>query len=189
MRPTILTDTHGKAHYLFEEYAAGIGYVRDLDAGPDSVIQLGAQYSIAHALNVDVFNTDQSDRPWAVIDGEDQVWTLGSGTGGSLLMLEKRTTSVGRESAPIPGTIVLEQNYPNPFNPATTIRFILPADSWVHLNLVDILGRTVVRLIDKQLGAGSHSVRFELHSLPSGVYVYTLRANGATATRRMLLIR
>lgn len=71
-------------------------------------------------------------------------------------------------------TLVLEQNYPNPFNATTTIRYALPADVRVQLEIFDVLGRVVMVLVDQEQKAGYYDVRFESSKLPSGVYFYRL---------------
>ena len=88
----------------------------------------------------------------------------------------------------------LAQNYPNPFNPSTTIRFHLPERSRVVLAVYDVSGREVRRLVDGELGAGSHTADWrgldgEGREVGSGVYFYNLRAGGMEITRKMVLIR
>ena len=46
----------------------------------------------------------------------------------------------------IPKTFALHQNYPNPFNPYTIIRFDLPRDIKVQIEVYDVLGRLVKNL-------------------------------------------
>ncbi len=83
----------------------------------------------------------------------------------------------------------LAQNYPNPFNPATTITYQLPSDSRVRLTVYNTLGQVVKRLVDQNQQKGTHTVSFKADHLPSGVYYYTLQANGFKQTRKMVLIR
>lgn len=83
----------------------------------------------------------------------------------------------------------LEPNYPNPFNPSTEIRFALPEAAHVTLVVYDVTGREVMRLVDGALEAGRHQVRWDASSLPSGVYLYQLRAGSFTKTQRMTLVK
>jgi hypothetical protein len=83
----------------------------------------------------------------------------------------------------------LLQNYPNPFNPSTTIRYALPARSYVSLTVFNTLGQEVAAMVNTYQGAGYHEVRFDGSGLASGVYFYRLRAGEYGATRRLILIR
>ena len=93
------------------------------------------------------------------------------------------------EAGEIPRVLALSSNYPNPFRSATTLRFELPARAEVDLQVVDLLGRTVARLVEGSMEAGVHTVRFEAGSLPSGVYLARLNAGAATHTRTLVLMR
>lgn len=83
----------------------------------------------------------------------------------------------------------LEANYPNPFNPATTIGYALPDAGHVTLIVYDGLGRQVAVLVDAAQPAGLHRARFDAEGLPSGVYVYELRAGAFRERRAMVLFR
>ncbi|HQV30856.1 MAG TPA: T9SS type A sorting domain-containing protein, partial [Calditrichia bacterium] len=88
-----------------------------------------------------------------------------------------------------PRSFTLEQNYPNPFNPATTIRFSIARSSWVKIRLYDVLGREIRVLLDKNLTPGSYSVRLGSEGLASGVYLYTLQAEGFFGAKKLLLLK
>ncbi|MBE0643406.1 MAG: choice-of-anchor I family protein [Bacteroidetes bacterium] len=100
--------------------------------------------------------------------------------------------SKSNNAAAAPASPILEQNYPNPFNPSTTIRFSLPAESRISLRVHDLLGRHIATLVDGVLSAGSHAIEWTGNDdagavVPSGLYLYTLRAGDVSVTRRMLL--
>jgi hypothetical protein len=103
-------------------------------------------------------------------------------------------TSVGVENEndfSIPIEFELKQNYPNPFNPNTLIEFNLPIGSIVTLKVLDATGKEVVLLLNEFRGSGNHIVNFEAQkfNLSSGVYFYTLSANGFTQTKPMILLK
>jgi hypothetical protein len=87
----------------------------------------------------------------------------------------------------LPKVYALEQNYPNPFNPTTTIRYALPKQSHVVLEVYDILGRQVKTLVNEMERAGEYSVVFDGRSLASGVYIYRIVADHYTAVKKLLL--
>ncbi len=97
-------------------------------------------------------------------------------------------TSVVDHRAPS-DAIILFPNYPNPFNPSTEIRFQLPVKRHVTLKVFDVTGRQVATLIDDEIAAGSHAVKFTPHDLASGIYFYRLSVNHFTAVRQALFIK
>ncbi|MDA3885338.1 MAG: T9SS type A sorting domain-containing protein [Candidatus Delongbacteria bacterium] len=92
------------------------------------------------------------------------------------------------ESA-LPTEFTLYQNYPNPFNPATQIKFALPNASEVKLNVYNINGQLVSELVNGSKEAGIHSVNFDASNYNSGMYFYTLEANGISITKKMILTK
>ncbi len=89
----------------------------------------------------------------------------------------------------IPDEFSIAQNYPNPFNPTTTIKFGLPEDSNVKLQIFNLQGQVVVTLVDGNLPAGFHNAKFDAASLSSGVYFYKIVAGNFSNIKRMLLIK
>jgi len=88
-----------------------------------------------------------------------------------------------------PDQIALAQNYPNPFNPSTIIRYELPSESSVTLEVYSIEGQRVATLVNSQQPAGMHSVNFDASNLASGVYLYRLTAGTNVLSRKMILIK
>ncbi len=52
----------------------------------------------------------------------------------------------------------------------------MPEAGEVTLKIYDILGREVATLVNEVKPAGSHTVSFNASNLPSGVYLYELKA-------------
>jgi hypothetical protein len=78
---------------------------------------------------------------------------------------------------------------PNPVRESASIRFVLPADMIVALDVLDVTGRRVDSLAEGPLGAGPHEVRWAPGTRPSGVYFVRLRAGSWTETRKLVLVR
>jgi len=89
----------------------------------------------------------------------------------------------------IPTEFVLQQNYPNPFNPTTVIRFGLPQDAEVKLEILNLAGQHVATLLNARKAAGYHEVLFEAAHLPSGNYFTVLRAGETKLVRRIVLMK
>ena len=100
-------------------------------------------------------------------------------------------TSTGvAQTEGVPVEFGLNQNYPNPFNPSTVIRFALPKEGDVKLEVFNLLGDRIATLVDERMPTGFHTVRFDATSgIASGVYFYRLTAGGTVFTKRMMLIK
>jgi photosystem II stability/assembly factor-like uncharacterized protein len=83
----------------------------------------------------------------------------------------------------------LSQNYPNPFNPNTTIKFSIPVSGKTSLKVFNILGEKVSTLINEVKEAGNYEINFDASNLPSGTYLYQLRAGNFVETRKMILMK
>lgn len=83
----------------------------------------------------------------------------------------------------------LKQNYPNPFNPVTNIEFSLPENGNVTVRVFDISGKEVATLVNGFKNKGSYSVNFDAASLSSGIYLYELKTENFTSTKKMMLIK
>jgi len=88
----------------------------------------------------------------------------------------------------------LSRNYPNPFNPETTISFYLEREKRVKLEIFNIRGQKLATLIDDVLPEGEHSLVWSPETyrgriLPSGVYLYRLKAGDYDKTRKMLYLK
>jgi hypothetical protein len=84
---------------------------------------------------------------------------------------------------------LLYQNYPNPFNPTTTIRYELPQDGIVTIEVFDILGQRVITLINEFQKADRYEITMSSTGLASGVYIYQLRVNDFITSKKMVLVR
>lgn len=93
------------------------------------------------------------------------------------------------DDRPWPKRYILAQNVPNPFAAGTVIRYGLPVEGHVRLDVFDALGRRVVTLRDKVERAGWHTVEWDGRGLPSGVYFYRLQAGEVVITKRMCFVR
>ncbi|HQY52813.1 MAG TPA: T9SS type A sorting domain-containing protein [Ignavibacteria bacterium] len=87
-------------------------------------------------------------------------------------------------------SVSLDQNYPNPFNPTTVIRFDLPESKNVSLTVYNMKGESVAVLAENELmQKGLNQYEFNAGNLPSGVYVYTLKAGNFTENKKMTLLK
>lgn len=95
----------------------------------------------------------------------------------------------------LPQEFSLLQNYPNPFNPHTTLKFGLAKASEVYLEVYNILGQPVARLLaSTYLQAGWYEIVWDGrnssgHRVASGIYLYRLQAGDFVETKKMILMK
>ncbi|MDA0986517.1 MAG: T9SS type A sorting domain-containing protein [Bacteroidetes bacterium] len=96
----------------------------------------------------------------------------------------------------IPTVFSLEQNYPNPFNPQTTIKYGLPKESFVKIEIFNMLGQKVDELLNEVQSAHYYEVVWDGKNLSSGMYLYKIEAtdvsdqkNKFTSIKKMILMK
>ncbi len=78
---------------------------------------------------------------------------------------------------------------PNPFNPITTMSYTLANPEHVTLTVYNSMGQKVETLVDSDMSAGDHAVRFDGGNLASGMYFYRFEAGDVVKTGRMTLVK
>lgn len=89
----------------------------------------------------------------------------------------------------IPKSFSLSQNYPNPFNPVTEIKYALPGDCEVRLEIYSILGRRVASLANGKQTVGYKVIHWDASPFSSGIYFYRLKAGDFMETRKMVVLK
>ncbi|MCX6285586.1 MAG: M1 family aminopeptidase [Bacteroidetes bacterium] len=108
---------------------------------------------------------------------------------GNEIVLKQGGTIVGIPENEDRSGIVLGQNLPNPADSKTSIPFVLPSASEVRVSISNTLGIVVWQTGILHFNSGSQSVEADLSSLPSGVYVYTLKVDGKPLSGKMVIRR
>jgi hypothetical protein len=96
--------------------------------------------------------------------------------------------------ATLPDKFTLLQNYPNPFNPFTKIEFLLEKPSWVTVDIYNILGKKVKRILEQRLKAGNYAIDWDGkdekgNGVSTGIYFYRVQAGSIAQTKKMVLLR
>jgi hypothetical protein len=139
----------------------------------------------------------------ARFDHNDIIATLGNVEAGQVVTLTLTFQTLGGDSyAAVDSAVVfysdapigrieptLDPNFPNPFNPATEIRFTLPAQAKAKLEIFNVLGQQVAKLVDEVLLPGDHRYRWDASHNASGIYLYRLTVDDFVATRKMVLLK
>lgn len=106
------------------------------------------------------------------------------------VLIKNIQTVIDESGDDIPDVLELNQNYPNPFNPTTMIEFGLPDQSRVTLEVFDILGRKVARLLNNELkNAGRYEVNFDARNLASGIYIYRITTGDTNIAKKMTILK
>ena len=92
---------------------------------------------------------------------------------------EEALTAVAGMDAPIQ-RLTLHQNYPNPFNATTTIRYELPVDGDVLIEVYNAIGQRVATPVDGVMKRGQHEAVVDGSGLASGVYLYRISLKPVT---------
>ena len=161
-----------------------IGIVLSVGVGAEPLIEGQIRLSSGlPAAGVQVRLFDLSDL-------RQSVGTTTDATGYFALSLQALS---GERGAALPTDFALGQNYPNPFNPSTLIPYQLPVAGPVRLEVFNMLGQRVAKLVDAEQSAGVHTARWDGtdaagRAVGAGVYIYRLSSGGMRVSRRMVLI-
>ena len=85
----------------------------------------------------------------------------------------------------------LSANYPNPFNSQTLFRVTLPRKCHVAIEIYNILGQRIKKLLDDEMPAGKHSIRWDGKNdveqmVSAGIYFYRIKAGAFIGVRKMI---
>ena len=94
----------------------------------------------------------------------------------------------------LPIDYALHQNYPNPFNPLTNLSYDLPKDSRVKLTIYNTMGNAVKTLVSEQQSAGKKILQWDAtndlgQKVSAGLYIYTIKAESFSDTKKMILLK
>jgi Right handed beta helix region/Bacterial pre-peptidase C-terminal domain len=92
----------------------------------------------------------------------------------------------------IPSTLYLLPNRPNPVIHTTRLCFGLPTAKSTRIEIFDISGRLVRRLVNEELPAGEYALEWDRRDergdpVTGGVYLYLLRTPGKSISRKMVI--
>jgi photosystem II stability/assembly factor-like uncharacterized protein len=158
----------GEQGYLFKSTNGGINWVRENTSTfpPNEIISM-------HLYNNMV--------GW-IAGGEAKIFA--TTTGGQTLVNITNTNNLEIDE------FLLNQNYPNPYNPSTIITFSLTKKAYVEIKIYDIHGREIKIINNKILSAGNYELSFDATNLNSGIYFYSMFADGVKInTKRMIYLK
>ncbi len=90
--------------------------------------------------------------------------------------------------------LMSSSNSPNPFNPSTTISYTLSERVPVRLEIYDVAGRRIAKLVDEVQGPGELETLWDGKDsngtpVSSGIYFYRITAGDRNISKKMILVR
>ena len=160
----------------------------ELDA--DAVYFAGviAEYESEGGLTVNAqlnSDTDNSTGEYNVTGAGDYVWFTSQTYTPSVRLILGERVAVD-ELASLNG-INLGQNTPNPATNSTVFSFEISQSRSIAFEVRDLSGRVVTRINEGTLGAGNHTITYDVSALSSGLYTYTLIADDISVTKKMVV--
>ena len=94
----------------------------------------------------------------------------------------------------VPEQIAFIQNYPNPFNVCTIIQYSVPATSECRMDIINLNGRRIITLVNRQLHSGSYQIRWDGRNdqgdpVATGTYFCRLTAGSDRVVHKMLYVK
>lgn len=172
----------GQTHYF--EFDDPI----ELVAGDVYFAGVIAEYESEGGLSVQIetgSDTDNSTGQYSQAGDGSFVWfTSQTFHPAVTLILSER---IGVEEIAVANGVTLNQNIPNPATNSTTFKFELTQSRAISLEIRDLSGRVVTSINEGTLGAGTHTIDYDVSKLSSGMYTYTLIADGVSLTKKMTI--
>ena len=124
-------------------------------------------------------------------------WVSAQDVEGNISNTNKQSYIVGTlttDNDVIPNNFGLYGNYPNPFNPITNIIYTMDTSSDVNINIHNIQGQLVKNLFIGNVNPGQHTISWDgtdrfAQSLPSGIYIYSIKSSQQILTGKMMLLK
>jgi len=146
---------------------------------------ISGNYTLRVSSKIGSYRIFGTNLPW----GYDTITIQNVQPGATNVNLNFLLTDVKSDNEIIPKIFKLGQNFPNPFNPSTVIKFSIPTRQFVSLNIYNILGQKMAKVINKEMNAGNYKINFNAENLPSGLYIYRLTAGKFVAAKKMMLLK
>ena len=89
----------------------------------------------------------------------------------------------------LPTEFYLSQNNPNPFSEKTVIKYCVPEESRIKLEIFDSRQEKIKTLVDEIKEPGTFQVEFKLNGIDEGIYIYKLTAGSVILAKKMMLMK
>ena len=89
----------------------------------------------------------------------------------------------------LPSTFGINNVYPNPFNPIATIDFMIPKYTPLTIKILNLQGRVVDTIIEKDYEPGNYSIQYNAADLSSGIYFIELKNDIQVSYSKIILLK
>tara|TARA_B110000438_G_scaffold22599_1_gene20452 strand:- start:1465 stop:2925 length:1461 start_codon:yes stop_codon:yes gene_type:complete len=172
--------------------------ITELNSTFDTVLASGGIYHLMCHPNILEWEQDFTSEHLEHISNRKNIWYIGFGHLYAYNFLQTTYPNIilgsNDNKVDLPGIIKLYQNYPNPFNPITNLSYDLPEGSMVNITIFDMMGRVVRTLVNEYQPAGYKVFQWDAfnnkgESIPTGIYLYTIKAKGYQKTKKMVFLK
>lgn len=113
---------------------------------------------------------------------------------GSLWTLRIDANPTGVDDPLIPQPVQSLSSYPNPFREQTTISFGLKGAAGVKVDIYNLKGQHVRKLLDESKSAGEYQVQWDARDeqgikVSDGIYLYKIQAGKYSSSKKMILLK
>lgn len=163
----------------------GSEIISPLTGGSNGYNKFPGHGNSGNSLQIHLRDLDTGKYYWS-IQTVDNTFNTSEFSGEQTFIVTKSYSS----GIPVPQDIILKQNFPNPFNPKTIISYQISKYRKINLKVYNARGEEISTLIDKNQNSGSYEIEFDGSQYSSGIYFYTLEADGEfIESKRMILIK
>jgi photosystem II stability/assembly factor-like uncharacterized protein len=106
----------------------------------------------------------------------------------SIWSIYRTSGGIGDGNSTLPDNFSLTC-YPNPFNQSVLIQYNLPYNTLINLDIYDIMGRKIQRLIGASQSAGAYHIYWNADDVSSGIYLARLQADGISKIIKLTLLK
>ena len=119
------------------------------------------------------------------ISDNTHTWIVGNG-GIIISNINSAITSVKNKGVVNSSSYLLYNNFPNPFNSNTVIKYFIPTQSNVRIEIFNTLGQKIKELRNEIQLPGEHYANFDASGFASGVYFYSIRINSVNGKKEFI---
>jgi len=131
---------------------------------------------------------------YPAFDGQSRILSIPGGTGGKFQVTFAPAAPTDLQSVVQPKDFLLSAPYPNPFNPSTSFQIQLDHVTTLQIEVINIRGQIVSRLVDGRYTAGVHTFTWDgrdsgQQPLEAGVYLIRVHSQAHSQTCKVLLLK